>query len=60
MYEQSDEMSLKAIVLNSVALEAAAFSVSAEALQQAKASDVHTNNSNGQITIWFVTGKRPT
>lgn len=45
MYEQSDETSLKAIVLNNV-LEAAAFSVSAEAVQQAQVSDVDTNNSN--------------
>lgn len=60
MYEQSDETSLKAIVLNSVVLEAAAFSVSAEAVQQTQVSDVHTNNSNTQITIGFVIGKRPT
>lgn len=60
MCEQSDETSLKAIVLNSIVLEAAAFGVSAEALQQAQMSDVHTNNSNTQITMWFVTGKRPT
>lgn len=60
MYEQSDETSLKAIVLNSVVLEAAAFSVSAEAVQQAQVSDVHTHNSNTQITIGFVTGKRST
>lgn len=60
MCEQSDETSLKAIVLNSIALEAAAFRVSAEAAQQAQASDVHTNNSNIQITAVVVTGKRPT
>lgn len=57
--EQSDETSWKAIVLNSVALEAAAFRVSAEAVQQAQVSDVHTSNSNIQITIVVVTGKRP-
>lgn len=56
MCEQSDETSLKAIVLN-IALEAAALRVSAEAVQ---VSDVHTNNSNTQITIVVVTGKRST
>lgn len=60
MYEQSDETSLKAIVLNSVVLEAAAFSVSAKAVQQAQVSDVPTNNSNTQITIGFLTGERST
>lgn len=60
MYEQSDKTSLKAIVLNSIVLEAAAFSVSAEAVQQAQVSDAYTNNSDTQITIEFVTGKRPT
>lgn len=56
----SDETSLKAIVLNSIVLEAAALSVSAEAVQQAQVSDVHINNSNTQITIEFLTAERPT
>lgn len=54
MCEQSDETSLKAIVQSRVALEAAAFRVSAEAAQ---GSDVHPNNSNIQITIVVVTAR---